>query len=302
MLKRLAMGLAAAAVPAALAFTALPLATTTASGASAGLLIYYDSGANVGRPTGVILYTPDTFANCSATTTNSRIYTTGLSAGQSLVGNIIVSYVTNLAGNKQTFLIVPVNITGPTQLDVTLNIPPSSTWPVREDGSVEIHTDIQVELFENGLKVATLGPGAPWDEYCYSPPPPPPPPSIMGCTPGYWKNLTQHQWAWSGVSPYATVKSIFGVTPQVGGGATLTLIGALNLGGGGEAAFLRQAVSGYLDALKLNGAGYPLTAAGVISFVQQTYGTGQFESAKNLLESYTDSNPLVVCPLGNAPR
>ena len=75
----------------------------------------------------------------------------------------------------------------------------------------------------------------------------PPPPGDEGCTPGYWKQ-PHHAFAWddAGVSPDATVGSVFGSTI---GFADTTLFEALRLRGNRDGqALVRHAVAGYLNA------------------------------------------------------
>ena len=69
-----------------------------------------------------------------------------------------------------------------------------------------------------------------------------------GRTPGYWKNHTEN---WAQLTPEVTldttVEGLFGVDiPGISG--SYTLVSALNAGGGGATALLRQAGAAYLNA------------------------------------------------------
>src|SRR5215216_6077860 len=121
------------------------------------------------------------------------------------------------------------------------------------------------------LVVATLaGPGVAADTITASTetstettttPPPPPPPGGEGCTPGFWKNHPE-AWAGTGYSPTTTLGSVFAGLPPAY--ASLTFAQALDLGGGGLDALLRQAVAALLNASSPD-VDYPLTAAEVIA-------------------------------------
>jgi hypothetical protein len=97
-----------------------------------------------------------------------------------------------------------------------------------------------------------------------------------GCTPGYWKNHTN---VWSGFSPGDLFNTVFGVNFN----PTLTLAGALNLGGGGFNALARQATAALLGEAHPD-VDYGLTNSQIISLVQQAFATNNPEPAKNLLD------------------
>lgn len=121
--------------------------------------------------------------------------------------------------------------------------------------------------------------------------PPPPPVGREGCTPGYWKQ-DQHFDSWKVYSQGADFDATFGVnffTPN------LTLLQALENGGGGLDALGRHAVAALLNAAAGSGVGYPYTTAQVIAIVRGTgsYSALSVEARKNLL---ADANEL-GCPL-----
>jgi hypothetical protein len=108
-----------------------------------------------------------------------------------------------------------------------------------------------------------------------------------GCTPGYWKQL-QHFDSWTGYSPTDDYETVFGVDASF----TLDLLGALEQGGGGEAALGRHAVAGLLNSAS-GGVSYDYSTAEVIALVQAAYASGDFEGAKDLLAAANESG----CPL-----
>jgi len=108
-----------------------------------------------------------------------------------------------------------------------------------------------------------------------------------GCTPGFWKQ-SHHFDQWVQYTPDDSFDDVFGV-PSSGG---FTLFEALRAKGGGEGGLQRHAVAALLNAVSpaLN---FLLTEVDVIAIVQAGYATGDFESAKNLLEQANDEG----CPL-----
>lgn len=122
-------------------------------------------------------------------------------------------------------------------------------------------------------------------------PPPPPPGGGQGCTPGYWKQ-PHHFGSWTGYAPTDDYATTFGVNASF----TLTLVEAAGQGGGGEKALGRHAVAALLNSASA-GVDYEYTTAEVIALVQGAYVSGNFESAKDLLEGENEQG----CPLGNSP-
>lgn len=111
-----------------------------------------------------------------------------------------------------------------------------------------------------------------------------------GLSPGFWKQ-SQHFYAWTApYSPLATppvgyvsnYNAVFGLT-AIQSDSTLTLLGALQRGGGGANALGRQAVAALLNASNPN-VSYLYSASQIISMVQNAYATNSFDSARNLLE------------------
>jgi hypothetical protein len=109
----------------------------------------------------------------------------------------------------------------------------------------------------------------------------------QGCTPGYWKQ-PHHLDSWVGFSPTDSFEAVFGVDASF----ALTLLGALQQGGGGEKALGRHAVAALLNAAN-DDVSFAFTTAEVIAIVQEAYATGDFETAKNRLAAQNE----LGCPL-----
>lgn len=106
-------------------------------------------------------------------------------------------------------------------------------------------------------------------------------PGGEGCTPGYWKNHLD-SWGATGYSPSDDFDTVFGVdyfTPDV------TLLQALNLGGGDVYRLGRHGTAALLDAAH-SGVDYPYTVAEVISMVQ----AGNADALEAANETYCPLN------------
>lgn len=115
-----------------------------------------------------------------------------------------------------------------------------------------------------------------------------PPSGGPGYTPGWWKNLRQRSDAWLATGYATTDKfdTVFGVTNSVKPG-TLTLLEAVNTGGGDERALIRHGTAALLNAAYPS-INYFYSEAQVIAIVQNAYATGDFNTAKNMLEQYNE--------------
>jgi len=118
--------------------------------------------------------------------------------------------------------------------------------------------------------------------------------SLEGCTLGYWKNHTD-RWC----SSYRTCDrfgDIFTSAPAKL--ANLTLLEALNSGGGGIYNLARQGVAALLNACgdDVDYAGYEDNAQAVIDAINQAYATGG--TAPGTLGSQLDTFNNAGCPLG----
>lgn len=236
---------------------------------------------------GVTAVTPDTYASCSTVEFGDTVSFTGVGDRQ-LVGQIIVDYVLD-NGGRQLVKQYSINQTG--DLVLFVEYPPVSEWPVLSNGTAELHVDIQLELYQNGYFIATIGPGLDWDVFCNNPPPPPPPPpptGTQGCTPGYWKQ-PQHFDSWPmALTPNTSFFSVFGRSVP---GAP-TLLAGVSLNGGGLNALTRHSVAALLNATT-GGVDYPYTADQVIAAFQAAYDSGNYEPTK---DAFDRANNL-GCPL-----
>ena len=108
-----------------------------------------------------------------------------------------------------------------------------------------------------------------------------PPPAgcgdFAGCTPGFWKQ-PQHLQFWVNHAPSDLFDDVFGVSARPG----VTLLEALETGGGGDIALGRHAVAALLDAAS-DQVNFKFTEAEIIEMVQTAYDTGDFETPKNVL-------------------
>ena len=123
-------------------------------------------------------------------------------------------------------------------------------------------------------------------------PPPPPPPGGQGCTPGYWKQ-EQHFDSWVGYSPTDSFNAVFGLTGPFAD--SLTLLDALNQGGGGIYALGRHSVAALLDSAN-GGVAYGMSTADVIAKTKAAYESGdptQISLTKNLFAALNQRD----CPL-----
>jgi hypothetical protein len=112
----------------------------------------------------------------------------------------------------------------------------------------------------------------------------------QGCSPGFWKN---HPWP-AGVSRTATLQSIFDV-PDALGLDNVTLFAALNTGGGGVNALLRQGVAAYLNAAHLGSPPYPINTFWVAQAVNNALASGDYESIKDQLDVWNNTHAPGFC-------
>ena len=117
---------------------------------------------------------------------------------------------------------------------------------------------------------------------------------VEGCSPGFWKNHTE-DWGATGYSPSQTLESVFDV-PDSLGLDNVTLLEALQTGGGGVNALLRQAVAGLLSASHPDVVDYPALPQYVIGPVNAALASADYEgSVRNNLESWNNSGAPGFC-------
>jgi hypothetical protein len=103
----------------------------------------------------------------------------------------------------------------------------------------------------------------------------------QGCTPGYWKNNSA---GWVTYSPTDNFDAIFGISKY----GTLTLQGALELGGGGFNALARHAAAALLNTANSN-INFAFSTAEVIKIVQEAVTNNAPETAKDLLAEQNET-------------
>jgi hypothetical protein len=171
-----------------------------------------------------------------------------------------------------------------TEVDLPAGITVDSVVARAADG-----TRLSVEPGPSGTITTTFHFGGFLKFYNGEVPPPPPPPGD-GCTPGFWKN-SAGSWPPTGYSTGQDFDVVFGVdafTPNI------TLLQALNLGGGGINALARHAVAALLNSSH-PGVDYDLSTAAVITAVQDAVNGGDIEGTKNELAALNERS----CPLAN---
>lgn len=241
--------------------------------------IYYDSGPKQGQSTGITLITPDTHSSYVDAPTSEKVTTTGV-GDRLLRGKVIVEYVQDNGRLPVPGGIYTINQTG--DLDLTISYPAVSVWPPMSSGLREIHVDIQIELYEGGVKVATLGPSNDWDVFNRYPPARPN--CTQGCTPAYW--ATRVNAFPAGVTADTTFKAAFGVGPDI------PLSQALTTTGSGEAKLLREATAALLNTYSTSSLQYALNAKTVIDLTKFAYLTNDFSGADTFATENARGCPL----------
>ena len=115
-----------------------------------------------------------------------------------------------------------------------------------------------------------------------------------GCTPGYWKQ-DQHEWVWA-YSRQASFFDTFGSCDE--DAKDISLLTALQTGGGGLAALRRHAVASLLNADRFScfDGGSPTDV--IDAYCDHLADAGAIEDQKNLLEGDNDQK----CNLGGSGR
>jgi hypothetical protein len=114
----------------------------------------------------------------------------------------------------------------------------------------------------------------------------PPPEDEEGCSPGFWKNHTD-TWP-QGYSADDQVRNFLGEDAP----SDLTLLEALELGGGELNALLRHVVAALLNSAHAD-IDYPYDDDAIIALFQEAVDGGDIEGAKGLLEEANEAG----CPL-----
>jgi len=112
-----------------------------------------------------------------------------------------------------------------------------------------------------------------------------------GCTPGYWKQ-PQHFDSWAVYTQTDSYDGVFGVTAFP---ASLTLLGALEQGGGGIYALGRHSTAALLNAVSPN-VDYPISSTDVIAMTKAALDSGNatlITQTKDKLAGYNE----LGCPI-----
>lgn len=108
-----------------------------------------------------------------------------------------------------------------------------------------------------------------------------------GCTPGYWKQSQHFDSYPAGYDPYDLFDTYFdNAFPGK------TLLGVLQLGGGGLNALGRHTVAALLNSAS-TGVDYDLTNSGVISAFNAAFASGNYETQKDIFAGFNEQG----CPL-----
>jgi hypothetical protein len=114
-----------------------------------------------------------------------------------------------------------------------------------------------------------------------------------GCSPGFWKNHTE-AWPPTGYTTGQTLESVFDV-PDSLDLDDVTLLEALETGGGGITALLRQAVAGLLSASHPDVVDYPALPQYVIGPVNTALASGDIDAVKKQLEAWNNIGAPGFC-------
>jgi hypothetical protein len=296
------------------AVVGLAAGLVTAPGESTSGLAPAPAFASTTTQYGVTFTTPDTRAACPREATTDTITATGV-GGLRLVGGVSVQYVTATG----RILVKTYSVDQIGDLSLTIEYPPVSAWPPNSatNPTREIHVDLSIELYYEGQKIYTFGPGQDWDLFCLDPDPSPtstptntavpptstptntpvPPTStptpgvaLEGCTPGYWKQ-SQHFDSWVAYTPTQKFEAVFG--RDVPGDPTL--VQALDLGGGDLDALMRHTVAALLNASSPTVDPDPKfdTTGEVIAAFRAAFDSKTYEATK---DAFARSNEA-GCPL-----
>jgi len=115
----------------------------------------------------------------------------------------------------------------------------------------------------------------------------------QGCTPGFWKNALDRNWATTNYTRTTLFNDVF---DDVDGYASLTLEQALDLGGGGLNALIRHTTAALLNASS-GGVNYQFTTQQVINQFNAAYPglNGAYETLKNTFQGQNE----LGCSLNN---
>lgn len=312
-----------AALAVLLAFSGVLLAVPPPNGNGAPTCPNQATGRNVQVYTNpnnasqvITVDTPGDHSICNTGGCCDKFYILGVPAGWTVRGWVESKYLFTCGGKdpeiiqRLDFDSNPITSTG-AMITIDMCYPKTHAWP-----SFEIHIDLSLSIWDNSVTPVhqrwvggdlvnapgAIGPGLDWDPVCYT----------LGCTPGFWKNHCNsgcHQdlvWP-GGYLPTTLFKTALGPLPAgkpnpSAGDTSLTLIGALNTGGGGEKAMVRHCAAALLNAGYVVSGSWPGSClafadgtpdiADIQSAVQAAYSSGNFEAAHQYCAGINES----LCP------
>jgi hypothetical protein len=223
-----------------------------------------------------------------------KITIIGLNPSWYIEGFYELDYVFTTAGVPDEVIYrVPIDQFAADPVEFKVCYPYAHSWK-----SFELHIDLSITVFTDNTKTTkvawigndlvnaagVIGPGMDWDPFCKS----------LGCTPGYWRNHTS---AWTGVSPADMFRTVFSPIPNTATN-NLTMLQAVQLGGGGERAMIRHCSAAYIGALWATENVTPLggncigfvAASGteIVTAVKNAYSTKNYEAAHQFCASLNE--------------
>jgi hypothetical protein len=263
----------------------------------------FNAGGNTVHVTSPVFYRNCT-GDCCDTITITGVPDDWTVTGQVLLQQVFTTKCENgFPVPLDTIQTIPVNATsdGTTPITIKVCYPATHDWD-----SFELHTGIQLIVTDLAGNTYPIAVGSSWDVYCQT----------LGCTPGFWKNHCtlsrdvdkklgcQQYLVWpDSLTPNSVFKTVFGISANPVGDAGLTLIEALNTGGGDENAMVRHCTSALLNAAWIADQNFTgncvafeedsLTVGEVKQLVQDAYdGSISFESAHQQCAAMNES----LCP------
>lgn len=123
-----------------------------------------------------------------------------------------------------------------------------------------------------------------------------------GCSPGFWKQIERHSYAWVGFSPSDSFNHVFGLVACAGESETdcsllgndVTLLDAMKSHGSKFSRLVSHAVAALLNAMQ-DDVDYNLSPHKVIKATATAIRLGNYETLKDELDFLNNQD----CPLGN---
>lgn len=110
----------------------------------------------------------------------------------------------------------------------------------------------------------------------------------QGCSLGYWKNKGKNN-----AINQTKLNTVFTFPSSLNAKGNETFQRALESGGGGINALMRQAAAAYLNSVNVS---YPLTSAQVVTQVNAALASGTYSTLSNTLDGYNNLHNAPICP------